>query len=127
MVKSALYHNKSARQRALEQMASVIRDVRPNTTVSDVKTKINCLRTQFNKECAKLRSKPSGCSGEVVSIQCFEQLLFLQDPCTPRPSTSNLSQTQDWNDSIELIDEEEESINTNDITITNIDVLKNCL
>ncbi|KAF5281929.1 hypothetical protein FQR65_LT14455 [Abscondita terminalis] len=117
-VKSALYHNKSARQQALEQMASVISDVRPNTTVNDVKTKINSLRTQFNKECAKLRSKPSGCSGEVVNIKlwCFEQLLFLQDQSTPRSSTSNL-QAQghaDWNESIEVVDEEEESVNTND-------------
>ncbi|KAF5295521.1 hypothetical protein FQR65_LT19884 [Abscondita terminalis] len=68
-VKSALYHNKSARQRALEQMASVISGVRPNTTVNDVVTKINSLRIQDNKECAKLRSKPSGCSEDVVSIK----------------------------------------------------------
>ncbi|KAK4887425.1 hypothetical protein RN001_003696 [Aquatica leii] len=72
--------------------------------------------TRFNKECAKLRSKPSGCSREVIKIKlwCFEQLLFLQDQCTPRGSISNLPRPEgygDWNDTIELEFEDKESSN----------------
>ncbi|KAK4881200.1 hypothetical protein RN001_004519 [Aquatica leii] len=108
-IKSSLYHNKSARVQALNQIVGGLQEIRPGTTINDVKIKINSLRTQFNKEIGKLRSQPSGSGATLVKISmwCFEDLLFLQDQSIVRESFTNLPQQQgcsSWSERVEMED-----------------------
>ncbi|XP_031335457.1 uncharacterized protein LOC116165293 [Photinus pyralis] len=113
IVKDPQYHNKGARLHALETITKGLSEIRPNTTVNDVKVKINSLRTQFNKELGKLKSKPSGSGAELVQVGlwCFEQLLFLQDHVNARTSFSNLSRAagcSTWDEVVEITDSQGE-------------------
>ncbi|KAK4886175.1 hypothetical protein RN001_002446 [Aquatica leii] len=117
VVKDPRYHNKNARHQALEAIVNELKELRPSTTVNEVKTKFNSLRTQFNKEVAKLRSIPSGAGAEVVKINmwCFKDMLFLQDQSVARSSFSNLPQQagcSSWAETIEINEEEVDTSNT---------------
>ncbi|GLV43653.1 hypothetical protein CBL_07020 [Carabus blaptoides fortunei] len=70
-----------SRTDALQQILNEIIKIRPNTTIDMIKSKLNTLRTQFNKEMNHLRSKvgSSEASSQHVSLWCFKRMLFLKD------------------------------------------------
>ncbi|XP_067001396.2 uncharacterized protein [Anabrus simplex] len=96
-VKSPLYHNRNARRDAEAKIARALCEVRPNTDSSEVKSKINGLRTQFNNKRNKVNKLKSGMSSDDVyrpSFMWYDRLLFLTDHIMPRSSRSNLDMSQ---------------------------------
>lgn len=51
----ALYYNKLARKKSLDQVVAKVKKYRPNTTDHDVYRKFQTLRTQYGQEVAKVR------------------------------------------------------------------------
>ncbi|CAH1114813.1 unnamed protein product [Psylliodes chrysocephalus] len=105
--------------------------LRPNTTVNEIKAKLNSLRTHFNKELARIRNAPSGSGAEAarISLWCFENLLFLQDQTVATPSDSNLKvdnecteneiiQINNDQESMSVLEEESDPENFNSNTKT---------
>lgn len=73
-VKSSSYKNKHMRTTAYESMVTELKNIRPGTTVAEIKSKINGLRTNFITEHRKyLKSKHSGMDEDSVSsfVFCF--------------------------------------------------------
>lgn len=93
-VKLRNYKNRDQRVTALKAIAAEIRDHDAAVTTDDIKKKIDTLRNQFRRELKKVNnSKKSGAGTEdvfVPKLWCFQQLTFLTDSETPRPSTSNM-------------------------------------
>lgn len=82
--------------------------------VEDIKTKINSLRTQFNKEMAQIRTHPSGSCSYNITLWCFEKLLFLQDHVQSRKSSTNLPEN--------LSHEDETTDHQEGVSICNMDL-----
>ncbi|KAK4882337.1 hypothetical protein RN001_005656 [Aquatica leii] len=102
-------YNVQRQKATLNQIVGGLQEIRPGTTINDVKVKINSLRTQFNKEIGKLPSQPSGSGAALVKILmwCFEDLFFLQDQSIVRESFTNLLQQQgcgSWSERVEMED-----------------------
>lgn len=106
--KHDLYYNRGARTGALQQILDEVIKIRPNTTstygiftyydikiifqiitVEMIKSKLNTLRTQFNKEINTFKKKQnsSETSYHHSSLWCFQRMLFLKDYLTPKNSS----------------------------------------
>ena len=89
--KSRFYHNKRARQRALENVCEALKDIRPCES-SDIVNKMKSLRTTFVAELNKIiNSKARGVGMDDVytpSLWYFEKLMFLIDHVQSRKSIS---------------------------------------
>ena len=87
--RSPLYHNKHARQRALQNVCKALKDIRPCKT-ADIVTKMKSLRTTFVAELNKLNNyKASGDGLDDVytpSLWYFDKMMFLKDHVQPRKS-----------------------------------------
>ena len=68
-VKHTNYYNKNLRSIALERMASVVQQVRPNVTVKECQVKIHSLRNQYNIENSK-RKRSLNKSGSGAADVC---------------------------------------------------------
>ncbi|XP_046396934.1 uncharacterized protein LOC124163874 [Ischnura elegans] len=88
--KAVNYHNKFLRTKSLNEILLCVEPFRPGTTVQDIKTKVNTLRSQFGAEEQRIKaSMKSGCSADEVYVPTFrhyEQLLFLRGHMIPRKS-----------------------------------------
>lgn len=63
----AFYTNKTAKNRAFDELKEIYRKIKPNCTREVVKKKINSLRTNYRKELKKiLNSKRSGNGADAV-------------------------------------------------------------
>ena len=83
-VKSKDYFNRTKKQMALEKILNALRTVKPNYTLDELKKKINCLRTNFNREYKAIESKKkSGAGVDEIPVPSlwyyndFNHLLFL--------------------------------------------------
>lgn len=95
-VKSREYSNRDKKNVALNVLLSKLQQIEPNSTVVDVKSKINALRTSWRREHKKvLDSIRSGAGTEDIyepSLWYYKQLQFIADQETPRPSISNVEE-----------------------------------
>jgi len=81
----------------------------PDVTTDQVKMRVNTLRSNFRRELAKMKKTVSGESTEDVhepSLWYYNQMMFIADQETPRPSISTIS--EDEND--EEMDEENKNL-----------------
>lgn len=78
-VKSAQYKNKHARQDAWSTICNTLKEIRPTTTISEIKNKVNALRTNFMTEFRKMqKSKSSGAGGDEVRIYII--IIYISEP-----------------------------------------------
>ncbi|KOB64786.1 Uncharacterized protein OBRU01_23679 [Operophtera brumata] len=76
------YSNKFKRQKALQDIASALREFKPYYNEQLLRKKINILRTNFNKEYKKrgqLLASGGGCDWNVTCCWYFDALIFLKD------------------------------------------------
>lgn len=72
-IKHPLYHNRNARVNALTKICEVLCEVRPKTTVEEIKVKFSSLRTTFLSEKRKMeKAIKSGAGVDCVSIKIQE-------------------------------------------------------
>lgn len=94
-VKAPEYHDRVARKRAMCTLVAKFKEVEPSATEEFVKKKINNYRTSYKRERNLVEaSLKSGAGTEDVYIPklwYYKLLLFLDDQCLPRASTSNIS------------------------------------
>nr|XP_023024980.1 uncharacterized protein LOC111513051 [Leptinotarsa decemlineata] len=93
-VKHPLHRNRNARANALTKICEVLCELRPETTIEEIKTKFSSLRTTFLSEKRKMeKAIKSGAGVDCVyvpSLWYFEKISYLTEHVTPRPSKSNL-------------------------------------
>ncbi|RUS75289.1 hypothetical protein EGW08_016955 [Elysia chlorotica] len=91
-VKSKLYNDKNAREKANGKLAAFCRQFETDANIDTVRRKINNLRCAFRKELKRQQqenSKLSASGSDEVyepKLWYFNELLFLQDQETPRAS-----------------------------------------
>ncbi|KAK4882608.1 hypothetical protein RN001_005927 [Aquatica leii] len=94
VVKSPIYKNKHARQAAWEFICRSLTQLRPATTISEIKNKINGLRTNFISEYRKWqKSKCSGVGDDdvyVPTLWYYNDIMFIRDHMLPRASIDNM-------------------------------------
>lgn len=80
-IKHPDHKNRIKRERNLQEICLRLKDLRPKTSVSELKCKIKTLRSQYVKENAIIKqSKRSGAGAEDAyspRLWCFDQLKFL--------------------------------------------------
>ena len=95
-LKHERYKNRDSRERAIERIKHELEIDDPTHTFSseDIKKKIHTLRTQYRSELKLYNSSKSGSAAEDIYIPklwCFNDLQFLNDGVSLRPSTSSLN------------------------------------
>lgn len=94
VVKSPLYKNKHARQAAWECICESLKELRPKTSITEIKNKINGLRTNFLAEYRKWQnSKRSGVGDDdvyVPTLWYYKDIMFILDHTLPRSSVENI-------------------------------------
>ncbi|XP_063222863.1 uncharacterized protein LOC134531168 [Bacillus rossius redtenbacheri] len=87
-VKSPIYHNKHARNEALAAIASAVSELRPGTSVDEVKNKFAKLRSHFVAEFSKKKtSEKSGTGTDEIyepNFWYYKKLFFLINHIVPR-------------------------------------------
>ncbi|KAF2887713.1 hypothetical protein ILUMI_18460, partial [Ignelater luminosus] len=63
-VRNPLYKNKHARKRAFQAIESAIKTVRPHTSIAEIKSKFQGLKTNFLIEYKKVESSKTTGTGE---------------------------------------------------------------
>ncbi|CAH1102249.1 unnamed protein product [Psylliodes chrysocephalus] len=90
-----LYHNKHARNAALEIIKEALSTVRPGITIPEIKSKWNGLKTNCSTEHKKIQqSQTSGAGTDDIytpSIWYYSKLSFLLDYTKPRKSMDSIS------------------------------------
>ncbi|XP_057654170.1 uncharacterized protein LOC130892669 [Diorhabda carinulata] len=98
------YMKKNKRMEALNKLLPLYKKIKPNAEISDVRKKINTLRSNFRKELKKIESsKRSGCGTEDIytpSSWVFYALQFLD----------KIEQPFETHSSIDVENEEEEQV-----------------
>ena len=92
------YHDRTKREAAYQKLVDIMKEVEPLATKDSVIKKINNMRSSFRKELKKIKECTRTGSGadEVYQpkLWYFEQLRFLNDQETPRPSRSNIDESE---------------------------------
>ncbi|GLV42910.1 uncharacterized protein CBL_08547 [Carabus blaptoides fortunei] len=98
-VKTVNYKNKHARNAAWNEIYTSLKDVRPATTINEIKNKINSLRTNFSAEYRKIiKSKNSGAGTDelyTTSLWYFDELYFILDLINARKSYDSITDSAD--------------------------------
>ncbi|KAF5298952.1 hypothetical protein FQR65_LT09501 [Abscondita terminalis] len=128
-VKSKEYKNKHSRTQALESIEKVIRAVRKDVTVNEIKNKFHGLKTTFLNECRKHeQSLKSGAGDDDIyypTIWYYERMFFIRDHNIPRPGKDNIresfnnSQENDENEHIPFTEAVENNIEDDTIQVDN--------
>lgn len=96
--KHSFYSNKHSRANALYEIANLLSEMRPQTKVDEVKSKINTMRTHYSHEVKKVRdSAKSGAATEEIyqpTVWWFDKMTFLAPHIKARKSESSISATQ---------------------------------
>ncbi|XP_067637739.1 uncharacterized protein [Eurosta solidaginis] len=72
-VKNKLYHNREIKREQYQTLLEKYREMYPNAVLRDVKKRINCLRTNYNKERRMLKR------GNKQKLYYYKAISFLQD------------------------------------------------
>ncbi|KAK9873635.1 hypothetical protein WA026_023420 [Henosepilachna vigintioctopunctata] len=111
-VKSKLFKNRHARQKALEEIQSILKKIRPEVNISEIKSKFQALKSNFITEYKKYTdSQRSGMATEDIytpTIWYFNYFFFLLDHIEARNSFDLIAES---NQSCNLLDE---TVNTED-------------
>lgn len=80
------YSNRQSRFIAISGICSKINNIKPNITISDIKTKLKTLRSQYTKERAHmLRSLNDGSEKMYIpKLWCYEELQFIDLEYPPK-------------------------------------------
>ncbi|KAK9711729.1 DDE superfamily endonuclease [Popillia japonica] len=66
-IKTPQYKNRHARTKALEEIETALKNIRRNTTVAEIKAKINTLRSNFLAEVRKIKNIKSGAGRSIYN------------------------------------------------------------
>ncbi|KAL1498404.1 hypothetical protein ABEB36_009210 [Hypothenemus hampei] len=98
-VKSNLYKNKHARNKALESITSILKSIKPNVTLNEIKQKLAGLKSTFLAEHKKsLNSKVSGVGEDQIytpSIWYYKRMMFLLEHFEIPTTIDTLTQAHD--------------------------------
>lgn len=93
-VKDPLYHNRTKKEIAWQQIKEIMQKMKPKCTVDQLKSKINGLRSHFSNELSKVKDSQRSGSGTsdvyVPSVWWFQKLQFLTPHVEARTSTSSM-------------------------------------
>ncbi|XP_031329503.1 uncharacterized protein LOC116160451 isoform X2 [Photinus pyralis] len=115
VVKDKNYHNKHARNAALQNIVEDIKHIIPSTTEADIQKKFHGLRTTYANERRKyLSSIRSGMGENEVyhpPLWYYDKMDFLDDHLAIRKSNSNFVLPEEANDASQEEDLAESSMN----------------
>ncbi|XP_064109621.1 uncharacterized protein LOC135217588 [Macrobrachium nipponense] len=101
-VKLKSYKNRDKRITSLKAIAAEIREQGAAVTTDDIKKNIDTLRNQFRREFKKMKdSQRSGAGTDNLyspKLWCYDDLAFLTDSDTIRPSVSNMDRSHSTED-----------------------------
>lgn len=117
-IRSKEYTNKNLKNEAYERLVTMCKNIYPEANRDFVVKKIQSLRGSFRKELKKVEgSKRTGTSPDdiyVPSLWYYDLLLFTKDQETPTDSISNLNDTEETDNFIDTL--EEQNLSPEDVT-----------
>ncbi|KAK9744622.1 Alcohol dehydrogenase transcription factor Myb/SANT-like [Popillia japonica] len=93
-IKTPQYKNRHARTKALEEIETALKNIRRNTTVAEIKAKINTLRSNFLAEVRKIKNIKSGAGEDEVyttTLWYFDLMYFILEHTAPRGTEDSIS------------------------------------